>query len=144
MLLVLDWASVVGDTIIDQKTHLEYLVCTMPNKWGVLAFLLSYRLWVKALWVKSVKYDVYIYTLMWYWQYLLSVIYITTCTGFVLGWRLSTERVVAQPLHYIFCPPSIKVLESIKFIATLCSSMWSCEVSLYAHVHVSSRYVIHI
>jgi len=31
------------------------------------------------------KYYVYIYTLMWYLQYLLSVTYIMTCTGFVFG-----------------------------------------------------------
>jgi len=29
-------------------------------------------------------------------------------------------------------------LEPIKLIATLCSSVCSCEVPLYAHVHVSS------
>ena len=32
-------------------------------------------------------------------QYLLSVIYIMMCTGFVSAWRLSTEHVVVQPLH---------------------------------------------
>ena len=86
---------------------------------------------------------IYIYTLMWYWQYLLSVIYITTCTGFVLGWRLSTERVVAQPLHYIFCPPRYKsvgvyqvycylMLIYVKlWSSTLCSLIWNYQDCIY-------------
>jgi len=46
--------------IINQETHLDYLVCTMPKNRGVLAFFtfhIGYEL-------KRVKYDVYIYTLM--------------------------------------------------------------------------------
>jgi len=37
------------------------------------------------LYESSGKYYVYIYTLMWYMRYLLSVTYVILCTGFVLG-----------------------------------------------------------
>ena len=49
-------------------------------------------------------YYVYTYTLMRYMQYLLSVTYVILCTDFVLGWGLSNECVVAQPLHLFLFP----------------------------------------
>ena len=55
------------------------------------------------LYESSFKYYVCIYTLMWYMQYLLFVTYVFCALILFLGWRLSTERVVAQSLHlYIF------------------------------------------
>ena len=50
-------------------------------------------------------------------QYLLSVTYIMTCADFVFwAWRLSTERVVAQPLHLYPFPPGVKVLATIGWL----------------------------
>jgi len=49
-------------------------------------------------------------------QYLLSVIYIMMCTGFVSAWRLSTEHVVAQPLHLYLFPPGVKVWATIGWL----------------------------
>ena len=55
------------------------------------------------LYESSFKYYVCIYTLMWYMQYLLSVTYVFYALALFLGWRLATERMVAQPLHlYLF------------------------------------------
>jgi len=49
------------------------------------------------------------------------------CTGFVLDWRLSTERVAAQPLYLFPFPPGLEVLVIIILIATLCLFIQSCE-----------------
>jgi len=32
------------------------------------------------------------------------------CTGLFLGWRLSTERVVAQPLYLLLFPPGVTAI----------------------------------
>ena len=37
------------------------------------------------------------------------------------GWGLSTERVVAHPLHLSLFPPGVKVLDIIELVATLYS-----------------------
>jgi len=73
---------------------------------------------------------------------------IMKCTGFVF--RLEIIHWVCSCLNPPLYPfsPGIKLLE---LIATLCSSIWSCEVPLAAHLYgnikigyASLRYVIHI
>jgi len=71
-------------------------------------------------------------------SYLLHAIYIMRCTGFVFGpetihWACGCSNPPLSPFS-----PGIKVLKIIELVAILCSSVWSDEVSLYAHVHVSS------
>jgi len=46
--------------------------------------------------------------------YLSSSTYIMKCTGFVLGWRLSTECVIVQPLHLYLFPLGVKVLATTR------------------------------
>jgi len=50
--------------------------------------------------------------------YLLLMLYCTLVLFW--GWTLSTERVVAQPLHLLPFPPAVKVVVIIKLIAVWC------------------------
>jgi len=70
--------------------------------------------------------------------YMLRAISIVRRASFVFGseiihWACGRSNPPLYPFS-----PGIKVLDPIKLIATLCSFVWSCEVPLYAHVHVSS------
>ena len=78
-----------------------YLVCTMPKNRGVLAFFTCHTGYELRPYESSVACCMYIH-LCDNMQYLLSVTYNMMCTGLVLRWKLSPERVVAQSLHYIF------------------------------------------
>jgi len=74
--------------------------------------------------------------------YLLSDTYIMRCTSFVLGWRLSTERVVAQSLHYIFFP---QVQRCWSLSSLLLPYAHLCEVEkchfMFIHMELSRVYL---
>jgi len=66
-------------------------------------------------------------------QYLLAVTYIIMCNGFVFwAWRLSTERVVAQPVRLYLLPPGVKVLATIGWLL-LCTLLYDL-MRLYIYV----------
>ena len=128
----------------------------MPKTWADLKYLIWNM--VKGLrpYDSSVKYYVYVYTLMWWFA--IHVMYIMTCTGFVFwDWRLSTERVVAQPLHLYLFPPCVKVLgyywwlppyilsyDSLKFCVTVNSYIYVLCSFGYSRDVISSYRVVFI
>jgi len=52
------------------------------------------------------------------------------CTGYVLGWRLSTECVVAQPLHLFLFPPGVIATVGLQTCNLVCSSTRMCICTL--------------
>jgi len=38
------------------------------------------------------------------------------CTGFILGWRLSTERVAAQPLYLLLFAPGVIAIGGLQVV----------------------------
>ena len=104
----------------------------MPRNWGVLAFFTFHT-----------GYELRPYELKWNMMF----IFVHLCdigniryllfmrTGFVLGWRLSTEGVVAQPLHLYLFPQVWTLLVA----AVLYSILWFSQmVYMYLSVEASS------
>jgi len=47
-----------------------------------------------------------------------------------LGWRLSTERVVAQPLHLYLFPPGVNTIGGLQTCILICNSIRLCICTL--------------
>jgi len=92
--------------------------------------------------VISVKYYVCIYTLMWCMQYLLFVTYVFYALILFLGWRLSIERVVAQPLHLYLFPLGVNSIGGLHTCILICNSFRLCICTLDLNMQVLN-YVIH-
>jgi len=45
------------------------------------------------------------------------------------GWRLSTERVVAQPLHLFLFPPGLNAIGGLQTCISICNSFRLCIYS---------------
>ena len=61
-----------------------------------------------------------------------------------LGWRLSTERVVAQPLHLLLFPPGVIAIGGMQICIALCDSFRLCICTLdlmSANVKLCNSYV---
>ena len=60
--------------------------------------------------------------------YLLLILYCALVLFW--GWRLSTERVVAQPLHFLLFPPGVIASGGMLTCTVLCDSFKLCICTL--------------
>ena len=101
--------------MIFQDTHWGYLVRYELMAWDIFICLLSILLRVVTRWVNVYILCIYIYICDdMNICYLLLVIFCALVL--FLGWRLSIEHVVAQPLHLFFFPQVWLLLVACRFV----------------------------
>jgi len=91
--------------------------------------LLNTRLYVR-LYESSVKYYVYIYTHMWYMQYLSSVTYVILCTGFVLGLEIIHWACDCFTPPFISFSPCVNVIGGLRTCILICNLVRLCICTL--------------